>query len=641
MATPLNVLVPGGGPGGSGGPGPSSLGGAAPGRGRSGGGGWGPSRVDPADRAQLRESPVEFSRIVALFRPHKLQLLIVTIIVIATSIAGLANPFLIREIIDVALPEQDLNLLVMLVVGMVVVAALTAAFGVIQTWIASTIGERVMHTLRTKVFSHLQRQSMSFFTSTRSGEVTSRLTNDIGGMQAVVTTTATSIATNVTTVIATAIAMVALSWQLSLFTLVVLPPAVWLTRRVAILRRELTLQQQRRMAELTGQIDEGLSVSGALLTKTMGAEARTAAKFADTSSTLVDLALRSELAGRWRMAAMSVIFAAIPALIYLVAGLPITGGSISIGTLIAFATLQAAIFRPMMGLLNVAAQWIASMALFSRIFGYLDTETDVPEPTDPVEIDPDVVRGEVRFSSVTYRYAGADGDALSDITLTVPAGGSLALVGATGSGKSTLASMVARLRDPNSGAVTIDGIDLRAMAAADVARLVGVVTQETFLMHGTIADNLRFAKPEASEADLMHALEIAQIADHVAGLPDGVNTVVGARGHRFSGGEQQRLAIARVVLRDPKILVLDEATSALDNTTECKLQAALDALSRGRTTITIAHRLSTIAKADQIAVLDDGRIVELGSDAELRTRAGAYAVLAGEVTDPEPETITA
>jgi ATP-binding cassette subfamily B protein len=588
------------------------------------------SRIDPADRAQLAESPVKLSRVVQLFRPHRLPLIIVSLIIVATSVINLANPFLLREIIDVALPQGDLRLLVILVVLMLAVTVITSLFGVLQTWIATKVGQQVMHTLRTRVFTHLQRQSMSFFTGTRTGEVTSRLTNDIGGMQAVVTNTATSIATNVTTVIATAIAMIALSWQLSLFTLLVLPPAIWLTRRVARLRRQMVLQQQRRMADLTTQIEEGLSVSGALLTKTMGATDASARRFADTSSELVDLALRSELAGRWRMATMSIIFAAIPALIYLVAGLPITGGSISIGTLIAFATLQGSIFRPMMGLLNVAADWISSMALFSRIFGYLDTETDVPEPDQPLPVDLAAISGEVIISGVDYRYPGGETEVLTDITLRVPSGTSLALVGATGSGKSTLASMVARLRDPDRGIVTIDGYDLRELSAETVAAMVGVVTQETFLVHGTIADNLRIADPEAADDQLWRALEVAQIDDLVATLPKGLDTVVGARGQRFSGGEQQRLAIARVVLRDPRVLILDEATSALDNTTEHRLQEALDELSRGRTTITIAHRLSTIENADQIAVLDHGRVIELGSDRQLRDRAGAYAMLAGE-----------
>ncbi|SDT03092.1 ABC transporter ATP-binding protein [Microlunatus soli] len=607
------------------------------GGGRGGGGGFGPARIDPEDRAQLAESPVRMARVLQLFRPHRGPLLTVTAIIVGTSVAGLASPFLLREIIDVALPRQDVELLVIMVSLMLAVTVITSLLGVLQTWIASTVGERVMHTLRTRVFEHLQRQSMSFFTRTRSGEVTSRLTNDIGGMQAVVTTTATSIATNVTTVIATAIAMIALSWQLSLFTLLVLPPAIWLTRRVATMRREMTLQQQRRMADLTNQIDEGLSVSGVLLTKTMGAGRASARRFADTSAELVDLALRSELAGRWRMATMSIIFAAIPALIYLVAGLPITGGRLSIGTLIAFATLQGSIFRPLMGLLNVAAQWIASMALFSRIFGYLDTETDVGEPNDPVSVDRTAIRGEVRIADVDYRYPGSETDAVADVDLTVPAGSSLALVGATGSGKSTLASMVARLRDPSRGTVTIDGHDLRTLSAETVADLVGVVTQETYLVHGTIADNLRIAAPDATDDQLWRSLEIAQIDDLVAALPRGLDTVVGARGQRFSGGEQQRLAIARVVLRDPPILVLDEATSALDNSTERRLQAALDSLSRGRTTITIAHRLSTIERADQIAVLDHGRVIELGTDGDLRRRAGSYARLAGATADDEQD----
>ena len=598
----------------------------------------GPLRIDPADREQLAESPVSLRRVLALFAPHRWPLLVVTVMIIATSIAGLANPFLLRGIIDHALPEQNVRLLVILVVAMLVITVITSLIGVGQTWIATRIGQQVMSTLRINVFRHLQNQSMSFFTRTRGGEVQSRMANDIGGMENVVTSTATSIASNVTTVIATAIAMVALSWRLSLFTLLVLPPAILLTRRVAAMRREMTRQQQQRMAELAWQVEEGLSVSGVLLTKTMGAGEQRANRFAETSRALVDLALRSELAGRWRMATMSIIFSAIPALIYLVAGLPFTAGSISIGTLIAFATLQGSIFRPMMGLLNIAAQWISSMALFSRIFGYLDTETDVPEPDDPLPIDRAVIRGEVRIDNVDYRYPGADTDALSGIDLTVPAGSSLALVGATGSGKSTLASTVARLRDPSHGTVTIDGYDLRRLSARTVASLVGVVTQETYLVHGTIADNLRIADPDATDEELWSALEVAQIDDLIAALPKGLETVVGARGQRFSGGEQQRLAIARVVLRDPKILVLDEATSALDNSTERRLQTALAALSRGRTTITIAHRLSTIADADQIAVLDHGRVIELGADQELRLRAGAYAQLAGETAKPAPGT---
>ncbi|MGI8768101.1 MAG: ABC transporter ATP-binding protein [Propionibacteriaceae bacterium] len=585
-------------------------------------------KADPRDRAQLAESPVSMRRVVRLFAPHKWSIAVITSMIVVTSVVGLAQPFLLREIIDDALPHANVRLLITMVALMLAVTAVTSLIGVAQTWISTKTGQKVMHTLRTGVFIHLQRQSLSFFTRTRGGEVQSRLTNDIGGMQSVVTNTATSIATNATTVVATAAAMAALSWRLSLLTLVVLPPAVWLTRRVALMRRETTTQQQRRMADLSAQVEEGLSVSGVLLTKTLGATDASARKFTDTSAELVELELKAQLAGRWRMATMSIIFAAIPALVYLAAGFPATSGGMTIGTLIAFASLQSGIFRPMMGLLNVATQWVTSMALFSRIFGYLDQETDVPEPTNPLTVDAAAIIGEVRFDNVSYTYGGSDSSALTGVDLTVPAGSSLALVGATGSGKSTMASLVARLRDPSHGAVTIDGYDLRSLSATCIASMVGVVTQETYLVHSSIRENLLMARPGASEPELWDALEVAQIADYVAALPADLDTVVGARGQRSSGGEQQRLAVARTLLRDPKILILDEATSALDNTTERKLQIALDALARGRTTITIAHRLSTIRDADQIAVLDRGRVVELGNHDQLIDRDGAYARLA-------------
>jgi ATP-binding cassette subfamily B protein len=484
-----------------------------------------------------------------------------------------------------------------------------------------------MHRLRTDVFAHLQRQSLSFFTRTRGGEVQSRLTNDVAGMQSVVTSTATSIASNVTTAVGTAVAMVALSWRLSLLSLVVIPPAVWLTRRVALLRRDVTAKQQRRMADMLTQVDEGLSVSGIQLTKTLGATDATAARFSASSRELVDLEVQSQLAGRWRMATMSVVFAAIPALIYLAAGFPATSGGMTIGTLIAFTTLQGTIFRPLMGLLDVGAQWITSMALFSRIFTYLDLPVEIAPPADPVPVDPRSVRGEIVIDDVTFSHDGRV-NAIDGLTLHVPAGTTLALVGETGSGKSTLAGLVARLHDPRSGRVTIDGIDVRDLAPNDLAGIVGVVSQETYLVHASIRDNLLLAAPGAGDADLWAALDAAQVASLVARLPDGLDTVVGARGHRFSGGEKQRLAIARTLLRNPRVLVLDEATSALDNDTERDLQAALERLMAGRTTIAIAHRLSTVRDADQIAVLDHGRVVELGDHHTLVDRGGRYTRLA-------------
>jgi ATP-binding cassette subfamily B protein len=582
--------------------------------------------VTAAEKAQARE--VSLRRIGRLFTPYRWQLAIVTAIIAGSSVVGLASPFLLRAVIDTALPARNVRLLAWLVIGMVAVAAVTSAFGVIQTWISTKVGQQVMHGLRTSVFGHLQRQSVAFFTRTRTGEVQSRITNDIGGMESVVTSTATSIAANLTTVIATAVAMAALSWRLSLISLVVMPPAIYLTRRVARMRRAITTEQQRELANLNVTIEEGLSINGVQLAKTMGAAPSLVQRFTASSARLIDLELRSQLAGRWRMASLSIIFAAIPAIIYLAAGLPVTAGAISIGTLIAFTTLQNNLFRPLTGLLNTGVSVISSLALFARIFEYLDLPVEVDDPARPVEIDPARVTGHVRFSGVSFAYPGADRGALAGIHLDVPAGTTLALVGETGSGKTTLAALVARLYDPGSGTVSIDGIDVRDMRLTDLAAVVGMVSQETYLLHTTVRENLRYAKPGATDAEIEDAARAAQIHDLIAGLPDGYDTMVGSRGHRFSGGEKQRIAIARTLLRDPRVLVLDEATSALDTETERAVQKAFDALARGRTTITIAHRLSTVRDADQIVVLDHGHIIETGSHATLIADNGRYATLA-------------
>ncbi|MEU8211574.1 ABC transporter ATP-binding protein [Micromonospora sp. NPDC049044] len=582
--------------------------------------------VSAEEKTQARQ--VSLRRIGRLFTPHRPALAVVTVIIVLSSIIAMASPFLLRAVIDRALPQGDVTLLVWLVLGMVAVAAVTSVLGVVQTWISTEVGQRVMHRLRTDVFSHLQRQSLGFFTRTRTGEVQSRITNDIGGMQSVVTSTATAVAANLTTVVATAVAMVALSWQLSLVSLVVLPPAIWLTRRVARMRREITDQRQRELADLNVTVEEGLSVSGVQLAKTLGTGPALIDRFTASSARLVDLELRSELAGRWRMASMSVIFAAVPAVIYLAAGLPGTAGTLSIGTLVAFTALQGGLFRPLMGLLNVGVSLTASLALFARIFEYLDLPVDVADPAEPVRLDPARVRGHLRLEDVTFGYPGSDTAALAGITLDVPAGTSLALVGETGSGKSTLAGLVSRLHDPTAGRLTVDGVDLRDLRLVDLAAIVGVVSQETYLLHTTVRENLRYARPDATDAEIEDAARAAQIHDLIDGLPDGYDTVVGSRGHRFSGGEKQRLAIARTLLRDPRILVLDEATSALDTETERAVQRAFDVLAEGRTTITIAHRLSTVRHADQIAVLDHGRIVEAGTHDSLLDRNGRYATLA-------------
>jgi ATP-binding cassette subfamily B protein len=592
----------------------------SPGRGR------GPRTVTAAEKAQARE--VSLRRIGRLFSPYRWQLAIVTAIIVASSVVGLASPFLLRAVIDKALPEKNLHLLAWLVIGMVAVAAITSAFGVIQTWISTKVGQHVMHGLRTSVFSHLQRQSIAFFTRTRTGEVQSRITNDIGGMEAVVTSTATSIASNLTTAVGTAVAMTVLSWRLSLISLVVMPPAIYFTRKVARMRRAITTEQQRELANINVIIEEGLSINGIQLAKTMGTGPSLVQRFTTSSSRLIDLELRSQLAGRWRMASLSIIFAAIPAIIYLAAGIPGTAGVISIGTLIAFTTLQNSLFRPLTGLLSTSVSVISSLALFARIFEYLDLPVDIDEPARPVTIDVAKVRGHVRYENVGFSYPGADRPALTGIDLDIPAGTTLALVGETGSGKTTLASLAARLYDPDSGSVRIDGIDIRDMRLGDLAEIVGVVSQETYLLHTTVRENLRYAKPTATDAEIEAAARAAQIHDLIAGLPDGYDTMVGSRGHRFSGGEKQRIAIARTLLRDPRVLVLDEATSALDTETERAVQKAFDNLAQGRTTITIAHRLSTVRNADQIVVLDHGQIIEAGDHVSLVAEAGRYAELA-------------
>jgi ATP-binding cassette, subfamily B, bacterial len=596
-----------------------------------------PARKDPHDLAQLESYPVSLRRIGALFRPYTGRLAVVVGLIVAASAVGLATPFLTRHVIDEAIPRQDVPLLLLLVAGMLAVTVVGSVLGVVQTWLSTAVGQRVMHGLRTDVFVHLQRQSLDFFTRTRGGEVQSRLTHDIGAMQSVVTTAATSVASNVTTAVGTAVAMAALSWRLSLLSLVVLPPAIWLTRRVALMRRAVTARRQRALADLHGQVEESLSVSGVLLGKTMGTGPVLSERFRAGSQDLLDLEVRAELAGRWRMATMSVVLAAIPALVYLAAGLPATSGGMTIGTLVAFTALQAGLFRPLMGVLNVGVQVTSSLALFSRIFEYLDLPVDIADPAQPVDLDPAGVRGTVRFDDVSLTYPGAGRPALDRVDLTVPAGTRLALVGATGAGKTTLASLVARLRDPSAGRVSIDGVDVRDLRLSTLAEIVGLVSQETYLLHASVRENLRYARPDATDAEIEEAARAAQVHDLITSLPEGYDTLVGARGHRFSGGEKQRLAIARTLLRDPRVLVLDEATSALDTRTERQVQAALDVVSRGRTTITVAHRLSTVRDADLIAVLDGGAVVELGDHETLAAAGGRYAALLAASEERRPE----
>jgi ATP-binding cassette, subfamily B, bacterial len=579
---------------------------------------------------------VPLRRIMRLFRPYRWSLLFVGVLVGASSLVSLVNPFLIREVIDVALPQGRTGLLSALVVGMIVVAIANSSFSVSQTYVSTKVGQRVMHDLRTAVYSHLQRMSLAFFTRTRTGEVQSRIANDIGGMQATVTTTATTLVSNLTTVVATTIAMAVLDWRLTIASLLMMPAFVWVSRRVGTERRRITRDRQRQLAVISSIVQESLSVSGILLGHTMGRSGSLADSFAGESGKLSDLEVSSSMAGRWRQSTIQIVMSAMPAVIYWVSGLTGHGGhmAISIGTLVAFTTLQQNLFRPAVQLLGVGVDIQSSLELFGRIFEYLDIPVDIAEPEHPVT--PRTIRGEVRLDDVSFRYTGADRPTLTGIDLTVPAGHRLAVVGETGSGKTTLSYLIPRLYDVTSGSVTIDGVDVRDLPFDAIARAIGVVSQETYLFHASVADNLRFAKPDATDAELVAAAKVAHIHDHLRSLPDGYDTVVGERGYRFSGGEKQRLAIARAVLRDPPILVLDEATSALDTQTEQAVQEAIDAASAGRTTITIAHRLSTIRDADEIIVLDHGEIAERGTHADLLALGGHYAALVDRDADMVP-----
>jgi ATP-binding cassette subfamily B protein len=603
----------------------------------------------PVTRATLR-------RVVGIFKPYRRTVYAVGLLILVTSGLGVINPLLIKVIFDRALFPPGgprLGLLWVLVGLMFAIPIVSGLLGIWQTYLSNLVGQRVMQDLRNSLYAHLQRMHLRFFTSTRTGEIQSRLSNDVGGVQSVVTDTASGVLSSVVIVISTVVAMLLLSWQLTLLSLGTLPFFFWLTAKVGRARREVASSTQKSMADLSAITEETLSVSGILLSKAFGRQRYETDRFRQENQRLAGLQIRQQMIGRSFFATIQIFFSVTPALVYLVAGLVLADGpsSLTPGTIVAFTTLQSRLFFPVGQMLQVSVEVQSAMALFERIFEYLDMPHEIVDRPGSRTVEPAAVRGEVGFRNVSFRYdpveAERDGEVpvpvsppdeeererqrrvwtLENVDLEVRPGQLAALVGPSGAGKTTMTYLIPRFYDVQRGAVEIDGIDVRDVALESLGEIIGMVTQETYLFHASVRQNLLYGKPEATQEELEAAARAAFIHDRIAELPEGYDTLVGERGYKMSGGEKQRLAIARVILKNPRILLLDEATSSLDTTSERLVQEALRPLMEGRTTIAIAHRLSTILAADVTFVLDRGRVVERGTHAELLERRGLYAHL--------------
>jgi ATP-binding cassette subfamily B protein len=621
---------------------------------RGGRGHWG--GTEPDLTARPGHGPRTLRLILGFFQPYRGRLAVIAGLILVTVSIGVVNPILLKLIIDNLLGPQDLGLLWLQAGLMIVLPIVSSGIGVWQSYLSNVVGQRVMDDLRLALYTHLQWMPLRFFTETRTGEIQSRIGNDVNGVQSVVTDTAASLLANFATVATTVIAMVVLDWRLTVLSLGMLPVFAYITYRVGKVRREVSGLTQRSLAEVSAITEESLSVSGILLSKTFGQQRASIERFRAESRRLGDLQIRQQMIGRWLFALIGTFFSIAPAFVYLLAGSLIIGGdtNVSIGTIVAFTTLQSRLFFPLGQLLNVQVEIQGALALFDRIFEYLEMPHDITDAPDAVALDAATLRGEVRLRDVTFRYprsaaqlagqaeaelAEATGRAvhlpiqpfaLREIDVTARPGQLVALVGPSGSGKTTTTYLIPRLYDVDAGAVEIDGHDVRGVTLESLGRVIGVVTQETYLFHNTVLENLRYAKPEATMDEIEAAARAAAIHERVVELPEGYDTVVGERGYKLSGGEKQRIAIARVLLKDPRILILDEATSALDTVSERLIQAALTRLMEGRTTIAIAHRLSTILRADEILVFDRGRVVERGTHAELVAHEGLYARLYAE-----------
>ncbi|MWB97624.1 ABC transporter ATP-binding protein [Agromyces seonyuensis] len=605
-------------------------------------GGLGGRGVKPVDedaaRAQISAAPSIphlLRRIGGLFRPHRAALVTVVVLVLIGATLSIIPPLLTQRAFDDGLfapTGPNLPLLGGLVGLMVLVYVVSALLGVWQTWLTATIGNEVMGALRVRLFTHLQAMELSFFTRTKTGVIQSRLQNDVGGVANVLTNTVSSVLGNTVTVISALIAMLLLNWQLTLIAVALMPFMVIAQRRVGRVRARIAGQTQESLSEMTAITQETLSVSGILLGKSFSRQSSEIDRYADANRTQIGLQVRQQMTGQWFFAMVNIFLSSIPAIVYLVSGFLLGGGStdITAGTIVAFTTVQSRLLFPLMGLMRVALDLQTSGALFARIFEYLDLVPAITDPAEPKPVPAGAALGRLEFDGVSFRYPDARADehpTLEQVSFTIEPGEFAAFVGPSGAGKTTVSYLIPRLYEASEGSVRFAGVDVRDLAQASLIDRIGIVSQETYLFHATIAENLRYAKPDASDEELEAAARAANIHDTIASFPDGYETVVGERGYRLSGGEKQRIAIARVLLKDPPVVVLDEATSALDTISERVVQHALDDATRGRTTVAIAHRLTTIVGADVIFVVVAGRIVERGTHPELLATGGVYASL--------------
>jgi ATP-binding cassette, subfamily B, bacterial len=579
----------------------------------------GPRRLPAVARQDLR-------RILGYFRPYWPTWVLILVCIAAAGLLGLLPPLLIKTIIDRAIPERDGLLLNLLALGMVLVPSIAGLVGVGQNYLNTRVGQAVMFDLRNDLYRNLQRQSLRFFTTARTGELMSRLTNDVADVQETITGTVVSIVTNGFVVVSTTLLIFSMNWRLALLSLAVLPLFILPTRRVGRIRQRLRRETAEKRGALGAFMAETLSVSGALLVKAFSRESGEADRFRQRSRELMELDIRRNMVGRWFFMFLGLFGAVGPALIYWYGSWQVFANELTIGTIVAFTAYLNRLYGPVSQLANVHVDIMSALALFERLFAYLDLEPDVQDPPDAIARRLSGVRGHLRFDQVDFEYV-AGRAALSQVSFEAAPGQLVALVGPSGAGKTTITYLVPRLYDPTSGTVQLDGHDLRTLRLAFLRSQIGMVTQETYLFHATVRENLLYGRPEASQQELDAACQAAYLAEVIEALPEGYETMVGERGYRLSGGEKQRLAIARVLLKNPRVLLLDEATSSLDSRSEAYIQAALAPLLSGRTSLVIAHRLSTILAADQILVLDRGGLVERGTHADLLAHGGLYARL--------------